>query len=233
MRHPLILIAALLCAASAANAQVTVDLHALDRLPSADQAPAAVPRLRAEQRPAAAAPRTSAPMKGPATAALPPVPAVSDAAPPAVGTLPPPASAPAAPVAAATPPAPAPAPPPPPALAAKQPAAINVRILFARAQTDLNPAGIEAIKGLIKSTAAGGATGFTVSAYADGAADDPSSGRRLSLARAQAARAALIDNGVPSNQITVRALGGRVGEGPPDRVDIVTGNATGTPTGSQ
>ena len=226
MRHPLILIAALLCAASAADAQVTVDLHALDRLPSADQAPAPAPRPRAERRPIATAPRTTAPVKGPATAALPPAPAVSEAAPPPVGSPPPPTPAPAAPVAA---PATAPPPPPPPAVATKQPAAASIRILFARDQSELNPAGIDAVKGLIKTASAGDAAGFTVSAYADGVADDPSSGRRLSLARARAARAALIDNGIPSSQITVRALGGRVGEGPPDRVDIVAGNATGTP----
>jgi outer membrane protein OmpA-like peptidoglycan-associated protein len=111
-------------------------------------------------------------------------------------------------------------------VAAKPAAPASIRLLFARDQTDLNSAGIEAIKTLIKTASS---TGITVSAYADGAADDPSSGRRLSLARATAVRKALLDSGVPSNQITVRALGGRVGDGPPDRVDIITGNATGTP----
>jgi outer membrane protein OmpA-like peptidoglycan-associated protein len=115
----------------------------------------------------------------------------------------------------------------------KPAAAASIRISFGHDQSDLSAAGSDAIKGLIKTATASGVTGFTITAYADGAADDPSSGRRLSLARAMAARKALLDSGVPSNQITVRALGGRVGDGPPDRVDIATGNAAGTPIGSQ
>lgn len=55
------------------------------------------------------------------------------------------------------------------------------------------------------------------------AADDDgnaSRARRLSLSRALAARGFLIDRGVPSTRIDVRALGNQVSDGSPDRVDI-------------
>jgi outer membrane protein OmpA-like peptidoglycan-associated protein len=62
-------------------------------------------------------------------------------------------------------------------------------------------------------------------AYASGGTgtDDAIEARRVSLARAVAVRAYLIQHGVPSNRIDVRALGNRVeGGGPADRVDLVT-----------
>jgi len=45
--------------------------------------------------------------------------------------------------------------------------------------------------------------------------------RRLSLSRALAVRAFLIDQGVRSTRLDVRALGDKTGDGPADRVDIV------------
>ena len=44
--------------------------------------------------------------------------------------------------------------------------------------------------------------------------------RRLSLKRALVVRQILIDDGVPSERIDVRALGGTDDDGPPDRVDV-------------
>ena len=61
-------------------------------------------------------------------------------------------------------------------------------------------------------------------AYAAGSAEDPSTPRRLSLARALAARAVLLHEGVASTRIYVRALGAS-GSGaaglPPDRVEVM------------
>lgn len=60
-------------------------------------------------------------------------------------------------------------------------------------------------------------------AYAGGDADQAIKARRVSLARAVAVRAYLIEHGVPSARIDVRALGNRVtGGGSADRVDLVT-----------
>lgn len=57
-------------------------------------------------------------------------------------------------------------------------------------------------------------------AYADGTGRNVSQARRLSLSRALAVRAFLIDEGVGATRIDVRALGSEVPEGPGDRVDI-------------
>jgi hypothetical protein len=62
-------------------------------------------------------------------------------------------------------------------------------------------------------------------AYAAGTPEDPSTARRLSLARALAVRSALIADGVSSTRIYVRALGAQpggalAGDAPADRVDL-------------
>lgn len=60
-------------------------------------------------------------------------------------------------------------------------------------------------------------------AYASGDADQAIEARRVSLARAVAVRAYLIQHGVASTRIDVRALGNRVTDGgSADRVDLVT-----------
>ncbi|MDA1101183.1 MAG: OmpA family protein [Proteobacteria bacterium] len=58
-------------------------------------------------------------------------------------------------------------------------------------------------------------------AYAAGKGDDTSKARRLSLSRALAVRSFLIENGLRSTRIDVRALGIARDGGAPDRVDIV------------
>ena len=211
MRDLPIILAALLCTIAPASAQVTVDLHALDQLPAGSPAPVPHPVQRAKPRPKV----TLAPTT---TASVAPV-AASPAAPPPV------APEPVAPPAAPTAPPPLPAMPLPVA-AAPKPAVASIRVPFGPDQTELSTDGAAAIKELVHAASDSGVSSYNVAAYADGSADDPSSGRRLSLARALAARAALMGNGIPSSHINVRALGGRVGDGPPDRVDISTGSAT-------
>jgi outer membrane protein OmpA-like peptidoglycan-associated protein len=58
-------------------------------------------------------------------------------------------------------------------------------------------------------------------AYAEGDEENASKARRLSLSRALAVRSYLIDLGVRSTRIEVRALGNKVPEGPSDRVDVL------------
>jgi outer membrane protein OmpA-like peptidoglycan-associated protein len=205
MRKLLLPIVAALSAASSASAQVTVDFHALEGLPAAKPAPAP-PAPRPVVRPKITlAPTVAAPAPVPekpapaATVALP-------IAPPAV---------PVAPTA------------PPPVAEAPKPAT-SIRIPFAAEQTDLSKDGIAAVEKLIETAYANSTSNFSVVAYASGKPDDPSSARRLSLARALAARTVLQNNSVPSRKITVRALGNQAGDGPPDRVDIVA-SAGGTP----
>jgi outer membrane protein OmpA-like peptidoglycan-associated protein len=59
-------------------------------------------------------------------------------------------------------------------------------------------------------------------AHASGTADQAMEARRVSLARAVAVRAYLIDKGVRSLRMDVRALGNRADDGPPgDQVDLL------------
>ncbi len=58
-------------------------------------------------------------------------------------------------------------------------------------------------------------------AYAAGTAETSSQARRLSLSRALAVRSYLIDKGVRSTRMDVRALGNKAEDGPADRVDVV------------
>ena len=58
-------------------------------------------------------------------------------------------------------------------------------------------------------------------AYASGLPDQASQARRISLSRAITVRSYLMEQGVKSARIDVRALGNRSDGGPLDRVDIV------------
>ncbi len=129
-----------------------------------------------------------------------------------------------------------PEPPPPPAksltekpAAETQTAALppagalvdQVRVLFQEGSAVLS----EAAKGQLTSVATFLEANTTVRvqllAYAKATAESPSRARRLSLSRALAVRAFLIEQGVRSTRMDVRALGDKVPDGPVDRVDVL------------
>lgn len=212
MRKLPLFIALALCAPFPAGAQVSVDLHALEALPATNApAPRPVPR---PPRPKVTLPPTAAATVA-TTQPAPAAPTVAASAPAASTDLPigPP------PVAATEPP-PARTASVQPVPESPKPAVANLRIPFGADQTDLGKEGTAALDALLHSTYEGGPPAFTILAYAAGSPDDPSSARRLSLARAMAARNTLMSDGVPSRRITVRALGSQAAGGPPDRVDI-------------
>jgi outer membrane protein OmpA-like peptidoglycan-associated protein len=77
------------------------------------------------------------------------------------------------------------------------------------------------LKQLAGSLSKDAALRVQVVAYASGS-DDGGKARRLSLSRALAVRTYLIEQGIGSTRIDVRALGNTAeGGGPADRVDIV------------
>lgn len=226
MRKRLLLPAFLLFCLHAA-AQVTVDPRALDPLqpprPAAGKpaAPAAAkpPSPPAPTKPAAAPSGvTIRPNPGPAAGA----PAIPTAAPPAI-TLPPPIAVPTRP----TPPA-APA-----TVAADAPGSATVmpgglRVTFGPGRADLNPTTEAAIRTLVRGgpsmPPAPEASSFTITSFASGTPEDPSTARRLSLSRALTARSVLITQGIPSVRIYVKALGPNspgFPDGPADRADII------------
>jgi|SRR5579872_1353278 len=96
-------------------------------------------------------------------------------------------------------------------------------IRFAPGATELQGDASSVLDGLAQKLKAAPADHVALVAYASGDADQAIEARRVSLARAVAVRAYLIQHGVASTQIDVRALGNRVPDGgSADRVDLVT-----------
>jgi outer membrane protein OmpA-like peptidoglycan-associated protein len=181
--------------------------------PAAKPAPAKpAPAKPAAGKPAVTKPAAPPP---PAPAKLPDV--IVPTAPPPAPVLPPPIVVPIRPP---PPAAPVPVAPDAPGSATADPT--GLRVTFGPDRADLNPESEAAIVALAHAPAAAGST-YTVTAYAAGS-DDPSTPRRLSLSRALSVRGALMQAGVASVRIYVKALGASspaIADGPPDRVDIV------------
>jgi outer membrane protein OmpA-like peptidoglycan-associated protein len=200
---------------SVATAQVATDDRALDQLPAA-----------AKTKPAA----KPAPASHPAHARHPTRPKVAQPAHPALKTVTMPALPPANPVLAPPPfvmPAHAPPPPPPVPFRADAPGAATAmpggtRIGFGAGVSDLNSATIAAIQAIATRAIAAPAMVISITAWAPGTADDPSTPRRLSLERALAVRAVLIKAGLASDRIRTVAKGmSDSGNGPFDRADVL------------
>ena len=215
MRHRLLLLAALI--SLPASAQVNVDQRALDQLapakPATTPAPSTAPATANPASPAAPAPAQ------PARPAIPPVATV----PPPDVSLPPPIAVPSRPK-------PAPTPPP---VTADSPTTTErlkdgLRVVFGAGRSDLSATAEAEIERLVQGDTSAAPTpesaSYTISSFAAGTPEDPSTPRRLSLARALAVRAALMNKGVASVRIYVRAMGaGSPGfaDGPADRADVV------------
>ena len=117
------------------------------------------------------------------------------------------------------------APPPPPArqqTAALPPPAEGqaFQLVFEASSTQLNGAAETQLRQLAGSLAASEQR-IQLKAFASGTSDRPSAARRESLSRALAVRSFLIENGIRSTRIDVRALGQPTDGGPNDRVDVI------------
>ena len=172
---------------------------------------------------------TPTPTPAPARPATPPPQKPAPAPPGAAGipftfggpTAPAPTPAPASPpprrVATATPP---PARTTPPPAAGLKRASV---IPFAAGESSPASADVNAIHTLATSLNAalnGGAQKVQLEAYGGPRGDKSSDSRRLSLKRALVVRELLIEDGVPSEKIDVRAMGGADDAGAADRVDV-------------
>jgi outer membrane protein OmpA-like peptidoglycan-associated protein len=96
-------------------------------------------------------------------------------------------------------------------------------LLFEKGVPSPSPAQYHGVKVLaddLNSQLEKGASGVQLDAYGGAPGDKSSDARRLSLRRALAVRQLLIDDGVPSARIDVRAMGGSDDTGPTDRVDV-------------
>jgi len=192
----------------------------------------AVPVPATPASPLASSPSATLPPPPPAPAAAPPAPARMASAPPpppppTVMQAPSPVAPPPVQQAAPPPPPPAPvaAPAPAPQVAAAPPAARAAdgplaRLGFATGSAELDAAGKAALAPVIAELQRDANARLQLQAFAAGGDDQGGQARRLSLSRALAVRAQLIEQGIASTRMDVRALG-RTTEGPPDRVDLV------------
>lgn len=176
-------------------------------------------------------PEPGKPAAPPAIAKVEPAPAVAKVEP---APAPTPAAAPA-PAMVASVPTPAPVaktePAPAPQVAALPSASVvsakgdTLSLMFADDQAKL-PAGAHAdLQALARRMEKDEGLGLQLLAYASGDESGASKARRLSLSRALEVRKFLMEQGVRSTRIEVRALGNKLeGSGPADRVDAVVVN---------
>ena len=95
-----------------------------------------------------------------------------------------------------------------------------LRIEFREASTRIPPPAQESLRAV--AVAAKESDGrLQLKAFAGASADTASGARRTSLSRALAVRSFLIEQGVRSTRIDVRALGGANDDGPSERVDVL------------
>ena len=148
----------------------------------------------------------------------------------APSTLAPPPAAPALPPAPMPTPAPQAAAPatPPQQLAALPPpgasagAGKTVQLGFGESASQLDDKAKRDLDVLVRTIGSDEETRLQLTAYASApGADNASQARRLSLSRALAVRSYLIEKGVKSTRIDVRALGNKNEGGPADRVDVL------------
>ena len=96
----------------------------------------------------------------------------------------------------------------------------GVRVTFAADSADLNPETQAALQKLAHAAASRPSAMFTIIAAATGPENDPSTPRRIALSRGLAARAVLLEQGIPSPHIFVRVLAPNSAGQPGDRVDV-------------
>lgn len=193
-------------------------------MPVASAAPATAPPPPPKVKKAMAAPKPpkAAPKPKVVVEASPPPPAAKPKPAPAAKKAPPPAPPPTV-TAKKTPPT---APKPreqasrPPAQESTSPGRA-LRLAFAESAAKISPEVQTQLKSLAGRLEKQTDLRLQLMAYAGGKALSSSKARRLSLSRALSVRAFLIENGVRSTRIDVRALGNKTTDEPLNRVDVM------------
>jgi len=99
--------------------------------------------------------------------------------------------------------------------------AAEMRLVFSPDSAELTTAATGQLDNMAKKLLDNAEARVQLLAYAQANEEGASRARRLSLSRALAVRAYLIEKGVRSTRMDVRALGSGFQDGPPDRVDIL------------
>jgi outer membrane protein OmpA-like peptidoglycan-associated protein len=100
----------------------------------------------------------------------------------------------------------------------------HIRIIFTAGATEPTPetaASVASVASNLNSSLRTGSDRVLLQSYGGAAGDKSSNSRRLCLKRALSVRQLLIDAGIPSDRIDVRAMGGAGVGDPPDRVDLI------------
>ncbi|WP_343562248.1 OmpA family protein [Kiloniella sp. b19] len=92
---------------------------------------------------------------------------------------------------------------------------------FADQSSDLTAGNLAELDKLAAAMQADESLTIQLLAYAKGSDEEASQARRLSLSRALAVRGILMDRGIRSTRMQVRALGNKATSGNPDRVEII------------
>ena len=103
------------------------------------------------------------------------------------------------------------------------------QVVFPANSTDLSSDSSDQLKSLagnLNTALDSGAANVQIEAYGGSPGDKSSDARRLSLRRALTVRQLLIDSGIPTERIVVKALGGADDRGNADRVDLFLRGAT-------
>ncbi len=97
----------------------------------------------------------------------------------------------------------------------------SMQIAFAAGEAEMPDNAHVALAAIAERLGKDDTLRLQLKAYAGGGADSASHARRLSLSRALAVRSKLIEQGVRSTRIDVRALGNKSESGPSDRVEVI------------
>ena len=95
-----------------------------------------------------------------------------------------------------------------------------LQVAFGATASKMPPEAKKGLKGLAEKLKDKKNLRLQLLAYAGGKALSPSKARRMSLSRALSVRSFLIENGIRSTRIDVRALGSKTTEKPLNRVDV-------------
>ncbi|MCH7936160.1 MAG: OmpA family protein [Proteobacteria bacterium] len=95
-----------------------------------------------------------------------------------------------------------------------------LQVAFGATASKLPPEAKKGLKDLAEKLKDKKTLRLQLLAYAGGKTLSPSKARRMSLSRALSVRSFLIENGIRSTRIDVRALGGKTSEKPLNRVDV-------------
>jgi outer membrane protein OmpA-like peptidoglycan-associated protein len=94
-------------------------------------------------------------------------------------------------------------------------------IVFSQSETEVPLAAQKQLILLAKQLSSDATSNIQIVAYASGSEDQASVARRVSLARALAVRAFLIDLGIDNTRISPKAMGNKIPSGSPERADII------------